>query len=272
MSRDETPTILKEIIAAKREHVARCRQEAPLEGLENRIRQQASVPLGFVESMEHKLSQGQSAVIAEIKKASPSKGVIRDPFYPAAIAKSYQAAGAACLSVLTDVPYFQGSNDDLIAARAATQLPIIRKDFVIDPYQVVEARAIGANCVLLIAAALDDALMKELVDAALALQLDVLIEVHNRAELDRALAYDLKLVGINNRNLHTFDVSLKTTLDLLNHIPDNRIIVTESGIATSDDVANMRVHGVNSFLVGEAFMRAEDPGAQLKALFASAVT
>lgn len=267
MNERNTPTILKEIIATKRVHVAECRREVPLAELESRVDLQPELEMGFQAAVRAKLEQQQPAVIAEIKKASPSKGVIRNPFYPSAIAKSYQAGGAACLSVLTDRPYFQGCNNDLIAARAATQLPILRKDFVIDEYQVVEARALGANCVLLIAAALDDALMHDLLECALGLELDVLVEVHNQSELERALALDLGMVGINNRNLHTFEVSLSTTFELLKQIPQETLVVTESGIATREDVEAMQERGVNTFLVGEAFMRAEDPGAQLQTLF-----
>ncbi|MCB1792777.1 MAG: indole-3-glycerol phosphate synthase TrpC, partial [Gammaproteobacteria bacterium] len=206
--------------------------------------------------------------IAEIKKASPSKGVLRADFRPAEIAASYAAGGAACLSVLTDIDFFQGSDAYLQQARAACALPVIRKDFIVDPYQVVEARTIGADCILLIAACLDDAQLHALNDQAHALGMDVLIEVHDGDELTRALRTDNRLIGINNRNLRTFDVSLQTTLDLLERIPEQRLVVTESGILQRDDVALMRRHGVHTFLVGEAFMRADDPGARLHELFA----
>ncbi len=210
----------------------------------------------------------QPAVIAEIKKASPSKGVIRENFLPADIARSYQAGGATCLSVLTDVDFFQGSDAYLQEARAACNLPVIRKDFMIDPYQVVEARALGADCILLIVSALDDGRMAELAAVAKSVGLDVLVEVHDGDELDRALkTLDTPLVGVNNRNLHTFDVSLETTLDLLPRIPRDRIVITESGILNRADVELMEISDVYAFLVGEAFMRAEKPGAELQRLF-----
>ncbi|MDX1336304.1 MAG: indole-3-glycerol phosphate synthase TrpC, partial [Gammaproteobacteria bacterium] len=221
----------------------------------------------FVGSMEDKIASGKAAVISEIKKASPSKGVLREDFKPAEIAKSYAANGAACLSVLTDRDYFQGHEDYLVEAREACDLPAIRKDFIIDPYQVYEARAIGADCILLIVSALDDQQMGMLMDLAHELGMDVLVEVHDREELDRALKFDTRLVGINNRNLRTFEVSLNTTLELLDVIPEDRIVVTESGILTPHDVTLMREHDVHAFLVGEAFMRADDPGAELAALF-----
>ncbi|HNB90379.1 MAG TPA: indole-3-glycerol phosphate synthase TrpC, partial [Plasticicumulans sp.] len=208
------------------------------------------------------------AVIAEAKRASPSKGLLRDPFDPAAIAASYERHGAACLSVLTDRDYFQGHEDYLVAARAACTLPVIRKDFIVDPYQVVEARAIGADCILLIAAALEDEPMRALHDQARGLGMDVLVEVHDAEELERALALDLDMVGINNRNLRSFEVSLDTTLGLLAQIPGDILVVTESGILERADVARMREAGVHTFLVGEAFMRAPDPGAKLAELFA----
>jgi indole-3-glycerol phosphate synthase len=225
-------------------------------------------PRDFVASIRAKIAAQQSAVIAEIKKASPSKGIIRADFQPAAIAQSYAAAGAACLSVLTDSEYFQGSPEYLQQARAACQLPVLRKDFMIDVYQVYEARAMGADCILLIAAALDLAKMRELEQLAHSLGMAVLVEVHNGAELDLALQLETPLLGINNRNLRTFDVTLTTTLDLLSRIPHNKIVVTESGIFNADDVALMRSHNVHSFLVGEAFMRQPDPGAELAKVFA----
>jgi len=210
------------------------------------------------------------AVIAEIKKASPSKGVIRENFDPVAIARSYEKGGATCLSVLTDVDFFQGADAYLQQAREACTLPVIRKDFIIDPYQVYEARTIGADCVLLIVAALSDAQLQELSQLAEQVGLDVLVEVHDEAELHRALKLNTPLIGINNRNLRTFDVSLQTTIDLLPLIPDDRIVVTESAIHTPQDVNFMRKHNVNAFLVGEAFMRADDPGVKLAELFAGA--
>jgi indole-3-glycerol phosphate synthase len=261
-----TPTILKKIIARKHEEIAERRQQQSVADLEALIKQQSACR-GFVDAMAAKLSAGQSAVIAEAKKASPSKGVIREDFDPAAIAKSYQAGGAACLSVLTDADFFQGSEAYLIQARAACSLPVIRKDFIVDPYQVVEARSIGADCILLIVSALEDTQMAELDQAAKALGMDVLIEVHDQQELERSLPLGNTLVGINNRNLNTFETSLETTFELLSMIPDDRIVVTESSIHTPADVSAMREKGVNAFLVGEAFMRAETPGDKLSELF-----
>lgn len=224
-------------------------------------------PRGFVAAIENKIAAGQAGVIAEIKKASPSKGVMREDFHPAEIAVSYEKGGAACLSVLTDADYFLGHEDYLKQAQAACSLPVIRKDFIIDPYQVYEARAIGADCILLIVAALGDSMLVELSQLATHFGMDVLVEVHDAKELERALTLPSKLIGINNRNLKTFETSLQTTIDLLDRIPTDRIVVTESGIHSADDVRLMREHQVNSFLVGEAFMRAEDPGAELQALF-----
>jgi indole-3-glycerol phosphate synthase len=229
---------------------------------------EVDAPRGFVEAMQAKIDAGGSAVIAEIKKASPSKGVLREDFRPAEIARSYAQGGAACLSVLTDIDFFQGADAYLQQARAACELPVIRKDFIVDPYQVVEARAIGADCILLIAACLDDARLTGLNDLAHELGMDVLIEVHDGEELERALNTDNRLIGINNRNLRTFEVSLGTTLDLLQRVPQGRLVVTESGILAPDNVKRMRSHGVHAFLVGEAFMRADDPGARLAELFA----
>ena len=225
------------------------------------------LPRDFVGAIRAKIAAGDAAVIAEIKKASPSKGVLRASFDPASIASSYAAGGAACLSVLTDRQFFQGASEYLQAARAASGLPTLRKDFIVDPYQVYEARAMGADCILLIVSALDDTQMRELESLALALQMAVLVEVHDADELDRALTLETPLLGINNRNLRTFAVSLDTTLDLLDRIPPERIVVTESGIATREDVTKMRERDVDAFLVGEAFMRADDPGAQLAKLF-----
>lgn len=261
-----TPTILNTINARKLAEIDAGLKQISLEKMQL-LAAQADAPRGFVASMQRKLAAGQSAVIAEIKKASPSKGVLRDPFDAVAIAKSYEQHGAACLSVLTDVDFFQGSVDYLKQARAAVTLPVIRKDFIIDAYQVYEARAMGADCILLIAASLSDDKMAELAELAQQLGMDVLIEVHDGEELSRALKIPLPLIGINNRNLHTFEVSLQTTLDLLVQIPQDRIVVTESGILSVADVQLMREHQVNSFLVGEAFMRAPDPGGALALLF-----
>jgi len=261
-----TPTILNKINARKQAEIEAGLKQVSLAEMQD-LAAQAEAPRGFVAAMQRKLDVGHSAVIAEIKKASPSKGVLRDPFDPVAIAKSYQQHGAACLSVLTDVDFFQGAVDYLKQARAAVSLPVIRKDFIIDAYQVYEARAMAADCILLIAASLSDDKMAELAELAQQLGMDVLIEVHDGEELSRALKIPLPLIGINNRNLHTFEVSLQTTLDLLAQIPQDRIVVTESGILSADDVALMRNHRVNSFLVGEAFMRSPDPGDALEKLF-----
>jgi indole-3-glycerol phosphate synthase len=264
----DTPDILKKILARKTEEIAERKSRSSANVMRYRA-VQADRPRGFVRALKAKIAQGLPAVIAEIKKASPSKGVIRPDFHPAEIARSYARGGAACLSVLTDRDFFQGREDYLREARAACALPVIRKDFLIDPYQVYEARAIDADCILLIAAALDDALMADLAKLAGELGMDVLVEVHDGAELERALKLDLPMVGINNRNLRTFEVSLQTTLDLLPRIPGNRVVVTESGILEPKDVALMRGHGVHAFLVGEAFMKAEEPGEKLRELFAA---
>lgn len=264
---NDTPDILKKIIARKHEEIAqRSAQVSQAELAQGLSRVDA--PRGFVNAMQAKLDAGRPAVIAEIKKASPSKGVLREDFRPAEIARSYAQGGAACLSVLTDIDFFQGSDAYLQQARAACDLPVIRKDFIVDPYQVVEARGIGADCILLIAACLDDAQLHGLNDLAHELGMDVLIEVHDGDELGRALQTTNRLLGINNRNLRTFDVSLDTTLELLGRIPEERLVVTESGILSPDDVQRMRQHDVHAFLVGEAFMRASDPGARLAELFA----
>jgi len=263
----DTPDILKKIVARKHEEIAerrtRVSQAELAEGLA-----EVDAPRGFVNALQAKVDAGLPAVIAEIKKASPSKGVLREDFRPAEIARSYARGGAACLSVLTDIDFFQGSDRYLQQARAACSLPVIRKDFIVDPYQVVEARAIAADCMLLIAACLDDVQLQGLNDLAHELGMDVLIEVHDGDELERALQTGNRLIGINNRNLRTFEVSLQTTLELLGRIPEGRLVVTESGILAPEDVHLMQGHEVHAFLVGEAFMRAEDPGARLAELFA----
>jgi indole-3-glycerol phosphate synthase len=258
--------ILNKILAVKREEVAAAR--ALVSDAAVRERAAAEAPArGFVAAIRARIAAGQPAVISEIKKASPSKGVIRADFRPAEIAVSYEKAGAACLSVLTDKQFFQGAPEYLQAARAACSLPALRKDFLVDPYQVFEARAMGADAILLIVSALSLAEMQEMESIAESLGLGVLVEVHDGAELDVALQLRTPLVGINNRNLRTFEVSLQNTFDLLPRIPADRIVVTESGILTPADVAVMREHKVNAFLVGEAFMRADDPGAGLASLF-----
>lgn len=259
--------ILQKILATKREEITAGCTTVPLADM--RARAEAAAPLrDFVGALRAKRAAGQPAVIAEIKKASPSKGVIRPDFQPADIAVSYEQGGAACLSVLTDRGYFQGSADYLQAARAACTLPVLRKDFIIDPYQVYEARAMGADCILLIVAALELRAMQELEALAFELGMAVLVESHNAEELDAALQLKTPLQGINNRDLRSFEVSLDTTLALLPKIGDDRIVITESGILAPADVARMRSHQVDAFLVGEAFMRAADPGAELARLFA----
>ncbi len=258
--------ILQTILKRKAEEVAERSAALPLRALSRRAAQ-APAPRGFAAAIEAKIHRGEAAVIAEIKKSSPSKGVMRADFHPAEIAQSYERAGAACLSVLTDRDFFQGDDAYLQQARAATSLPVLRKDFIIDAYQVHEARALGADCILLIAAALDDEQLREFSALAAHLNLDALVEVHDADELERVLALDTQLIGINNRDLRTFETALSTTLDLLDKIPHDRIVVTESGIHTPQDVALMRTHGVHAFLVGEALMRAADPGAELVKLF-----
>lgn len=260
------PTVLEKIVARKREEVIERKQKRSIEDLQQLIARQ-SPARGFVHSMERKIQNGQAAVIAEIKKASPSKGIIRENFYPAEIAISYEKGGAACLSVLTDVDFFQGSDAYLQEARSASSLPVIRKDFIVDEYQVYESRAIGADCILLIVAVLEFEQMERLNALAHELGMDVLVEVHNVDELELALKLPNKLIGINNRNLHTFEVSLDHTFSLLHRIGSDRMVVTESGILTIDDVLAMRGHNVNAFLVGETFMRAADPGLKLLEMF-----
>lgn len=262
--------ILETILARKTVEVAERRARVPDAELTRRARD-ASPPRGFALALERKIAAGSPGVIAEVKKASPSKGLIRPDFDPAQIAASYQAGGAACLSVLTDVDFFQGSDAYLQQARAACALPVLRKDFTIDPYQVIEARVLGADCILLIVAALDDARLHDLAALALSLGMDVLVEVHDAAEMTRALALPAApglILGVNNRNLRSFEVSLDTTIALMREVPMDRRIVTESGILAPADVAKMRAAGINAFLVGEAFMRAPDPGVELQRLFA----
>ncbi|WP_103735231.1 indole-3-glycerol phosphate synthase TrpC [Pseudomonas sp. GZJR-8] len=261
------PTVLEKILARKAEEVAERRARVSLAELEAQAKT-ADAPRGFANALIDQAKLKQPAVIAEVKKASPSKGVIRENFVPAEIAVSYEKGGATCLSVLTDIDYFQGCDLFLQQARAACKLPVIRKDFMVDPYQIVEARALGADCVLLIVSALDDVKMAELAAVAKSVGLDVLVEVHDGDELERALkTLDTPLVGVNNRNLHTFEVSLENTLDLLPRIPRDRLVITESGIVNRADVELMEISGVYSFLVGETFMRAENPGAELQRLF-----
>jgi len=261
-----TPDILKTILKTKQLEITERSHQTSLQALINKAKQ-ASPVRGFAQAMQQSIANGKPRFISEIKKASPSKGVMRENFVPAEIAKSYQAGGASCLSVLTDVDFFQGCDDYLKEARGACDLPVIRKDFIVNPYQVYEARAMGADCILLIVAVLGDDQMETLYTLARELGMDVLIEAHDNAELQRALPLNAELVGINNRNLRTFKTSLNTTIELLPQIPDNRIVVTESGIHSAADVKLMRDNQVNAFLVGEAFMRADNPGAELNTLF-----
>ena len=261
--------ILNTILARKAEEVAARRAAVPLAQLQARLAD--APPLrGFARALHESIANGEPAVIAEVKKASPSKGVIRADFRPAEIAMSYEMGGASCLSVLTDVDFFQGSDAYLQQARQACSLPVLRKDFVIDPYQIVEARVLGADCILLIVSALDDQQLASLANTALELGLDVLVEVHDVDELERALQVPVPLIGINNRNLRTFEVSLDTTLAMRQMVPADRLLVTESGITGPADVARMRGEGVNAFLVGEAFMRFDEPGVGLRELFFTA--
>jgi indole-3-glycerol phosphate synthase len=258
--------ILQRIEAYKRTEISEAKVRVPFATLERQAHEH-DPPRGFLRAIEAKLDEGRPALIAEIKKASPSKGIIREEFIPADIAQSYAEFGAACLSVLTDVQFFQGSVDYLKQARASCQLPVLRKDFMIDAYQIYESRCMGADAVLLIAACLDDAQMKDMEAIAFGLDMAVLVEVHDQAELERALKLKTPLIGINNRNLKTFEVSLDTTLALRSQVPADRILVTESGIHTREDVLRMGASGVNAFLVGEAFMRVPEPGEALEALF-----
>ena len=261
------PDLLQKILQRKNEEIAQRSAKMSHDDL-SMLAADADPARGFIKALEKKLEHHKPAVIAEIKKASPSKGLLRDHFDPAEIADSYAKHGAACLSALTDADFFQGCENYLQQARAMCDLPVIRKDFIIDPYQVVEARAINADCILLIVAALDNDTLHSLLAQAHELGMDVLVEVHDRTEMERALNTDARLIGINNRNLRTFETVLDTTLDMLDMVPDDRILVTESGIHTSQDVKLMRDNGVHSFLVGEAFMRADDPGERLRELFA----
>jgi len=262
----QTPDILKKILAKKAEEVERRKQHRSIADLDA-IAADVERPRGFCRALQDKVLAKKPAIIAEIKKASPSKGVIREDFQPVAIGQDYAMNGAACLSVLTDKEFFQGSEVYLQMVRERCPLPVLRKDFMIDPYQIHEARALGADCILLIAAALEDQQMHELSDTATRLGMDVLVEVHDAAEMERALTLDTRLIGVNNRNLRTFETSLQTTLDLKAQVPEDRIIITESGIHTHDDVQLMLDNGIYAFLVGEAFMRAESPGQKMRELF-----
>lgn len=263
----DTPDILKKIIERKYEEVQERSQIMSMQSLLAQA-DSASPVRGFRQALEDKILKGDAAVIAEIKKASPSKGVLRDNFDPASIAQSYEEGGAACLSVLTDADFFQGSEQYFQEARANCVLPVIRKDFIIDEYQVAEARSIGADCILLIVSALDDGKMKELHSQSIELGMDVLVEVHDREELERAIMLDANMIGINNRNLRTFDVTLETTIKLLEEVPVDTTLVTESGIHTAGDVELMRKNNVHAFLIGETFMKEQDPGMKLKELIA----
>ena len=263
----DTPDILRRIMLRKAEVIAERKANLPLARLEASL-DAASPVRGFKAALQWRIAQGQAAAIAEIKKASPSKGVLREAFDPAAIAASYERGGAACLSVLTEEDFFLGGDAHLQAARGACKLPVIRKDFIFDPYQVVEARALGADCILLIVAALDDRQLADLHALGIELGMDVLVEVHDAAELERAMKLNAPLIGVNNRDLRTFETDLETSIRLADALADDRQLVTESGIHTQADVAHLREHGLHAFLVGEAFMRAEAPGARLAELFA----
>ncbi|MBE29091.1 indole-3-glycerol-phosphate synthase [bacterium] len=262
----KTPDILKKIISRKHKEILESKNRIPIERLIE-LSDNADKPRGFYNALKNKVLNQQSAIIAEIKKASPSKGVLRENFEPVEIAKSYEEGGACCLSILTDRDFFQGDPQYLIKARAAVSIPVIRKDFIINSYQVYESRAIGADCILLIASCLDDVELKNLSDLASSLGMDSLIEVHDHEELNRALKLDLPLLGINNRDLRTFEVSLQTTIDLLSKISDDKLVITESGIKTKNDVELMHKNNVFGFLIGEAFMRESNPGQKLKEFF-----
>jgi len=263
---ENTPDILKKIIARKKIEIEECRNNTSLDDMI--AKSKYGLPTrGFYEALNNKSKRKESAVIAEIKKASPSRGVLRKDFNPIDIAKSYESGGATCLSILTDKDFFKGDNQYLIDAREAVNIPVLRKDFIIDPYQVYEARAINADCILLIASCLNDIQLKNLSDLAIELSMDVLVEVHDLDELKRAMKLNLPMVGINNRNLRTFEVSLQTTIDLLKEINDNSLVITESGILTKQDVELMRVNEIYGYLVGEAFMRQDNPGRALQEIF-----
>ena len=263
----DTPDILKKIVARKIEEVASRKQRLPLDVLEE-IAGGTEAPRGFARALQDKVNAKKPAIIAEVKKASPSKGVIREDFKPLEIAQDYAMNGATCLSILTDKDFFQGSEAYLQKARETCPLPILRKDFMIDPYQIHESKALGADCILLIAAILDDEMMHALANLATALGMDVLVESHNAEELTRALTLETTLIGINNRNLRTFETSLETTIELQQMVPDDRLIITESAIHTQSDVKKMLDHDIYSFLVGEAFMKAPSPGQKMRELFA----
>ena len=265
---DNTPDILKNILDYKAEFIEHAKRKNSAKDMQHRAEDCESL-YGFNDAIQKTIDEGKPAVIAEIKKASPSKGIIREDFHPNTIAKSYAAAGACCLSVLTDVEFFKGSDDYLKQARAVCKLPILRKDFMIDPYQINEAKVMGANCILIIVSALSDMQMQDLAGVANETGLDILVEVHDREELERGMMLRTPLIGINNRNLHTFETDLDTTLGLLTDVFHDRTVVTESGIHTQDDIKLMRKNNVNAFLVGEAFMKAQDPGNELKNLFFS---
>jgi indole-3-glycerol phosphate synthase len=262
----KTPDILKKIVARKQEEIAESIKRLPIEKMIE-LANTAATPRGFFNSLNKKVKERQSGIIAEIKKASPSKGVLRENFEPVEIAKSYEAGGASCLSILTDRDFFQGNPLYLIKARAAVSLPIIRKDFIIKPYQVYESRAMGADCILLIVSCLEDDEIKHLSDLALSLNMDVLVETHDLNELRRALKLDLPMIGINNRNLRNFEVNLQTTIGLLSEISDDKLVITESGITSKADVELMHQNDVFGFLIGEAFMKHLNPGQKLKEFF-----
>jgi indole-3-glycerol phosphate synthase len=266
MNYSSTPDILNRILQRNRQEITERMGHVSLEELKDQV-DKAGPCRGFYQAILSSMGEGRAAVIAEIKRASPSKGIIREDFDPASIAQSYQEGGASCLSVLTDVDFFQGSDGHLQLARKACELPVLRKDFMIDPYQIYESRVIGADCILLIVSALDDNSLQDLAGLSLELGMDVLVEVHNREELERGMILRTPLIGINNRDLHTFKTDLDTTINLLTDVFPDRTVVTESGIHTREDVAMMRKHSVNAFLVGEAFMSAKDPGMKLKELF-----
>ena len=263
---NDTPDILKKILTRKEEEVSERKIKTPEKFIKDKI-QDCKPARGFAKAIQKRISDGQIAIIAEIKKASPSKGIICENFDPAYIARCYEHAGATCLSVLTDFDFFQGTDEYLIQARNVCSLPVLRKDFMIDPYQIYESRMIGADCILLIVAALSDTQLQDLSGLTIGLGMDVLVEVHDREELERGLMLRTPLIGINNRNLHTFETSLDTTLNLLVDVFHDRTVITESGIQTIDDVKLMRKHSVDAFLIGEAFMKEANPGEKMKEFF-----